>query len=159
MNLFLLGVSGVSLLELKWGSLDWVIILESLRMATLGRPNWILGLKTASCDVRCSWQWFPKPWKSTCETVVCFSFPGKKQKQKQNKNQNFVIYSDSICNQTLFFLVLLQYCTPQPHMPLHSNSVLHQRAQPMHMNFQCAFGFAVKKHGERKSLIFSGLCH
>jgi hypothetical protein len=89
-----------------------------------------LGLKTASCDVRCSWQWFPKPWKSTCEMVVCFSFPGKNQKQKQNKNRNFVIYSESICNQILFFLVLLQYCTPKPQMPLHSNSVLHQRLSP-----------------------------
>jgi len=85
-NLFLLGVSGVSLLELKWVSLDRAI-LESLRKVTLGRMNWILGSKTASGDVRCSWQWFPKPWKSTCQMVVCFSFPGKKQKQKQNKNR------------------------------------------------------------------------
>jgi hypothetical protein len=80
-NLFLLGVSGVSLLELKWVSLDRAI-LESLRKVTLGRMNWILGSKTASGDVRCSWQWFPKPWKSTWPTVVCFSFPGKTPKPK-----------------------------------------------------------------------------
>ncbi len=77
--LLLLGVSGVSLLQLKWVSPDWAI-LESLRKVTLGRMNWILGLKTVSGDVRCSWQWFPKPWKSTWPTVVCFSFPGKKPK-------------------------------------------------------------------------------
>jgi len=81
-----------------------------------------------------------------------FLFPRKKTKAKAK--QKPVVYSESICNQTLFFLVLLQYGTSQPQMSLHSNSVLHQRAQPMHMNFQCALCFAVKKHGERKSSMF-----
>ncbi len=148
MNLLLLGVSGVSLLQLKWVSLDRAI-LESLRKVTLGRMNWNLGLKTASGDVRCSWQWFPKPWKSTWPTVVCFSFPGKETKTRilsctENRSAIKPFSSWFYCSMALLSI----------KMSLRCNSVLHQRAQSMHGNFKRALCFAVKKHGERKSSMF-----
>ncbi len=83
-----------------------------------------------------------------------FLFPWKKTKTRIlscTENQSSI--------KPFFFLVLLQYGTPQPQMSLHCNSVLHQRAQSMHGNFEPDLCFAVKKHGERKSSMFCWLCH
>lgn len=74
-----------------------------------------------------------------------FLFPWKKTKTRMlscTENQSSI--------KPFFFLVLLQYGTPQPQMSLHCNSVLHQRAQSMHGNFEPDLCFAVKKHGEKK---------
>ncbi len=118
MNLLLLGVSGVSLFQLKWVSLDQAI-LKSLRKVTLGRMNSILGLRTALGDVRCSWQWFPKPWKSTWPTVVCFSFPGKKPKPEcchvlriNLQSKPFLPGSIAVWHSSASSVFALLQCTP-----------------------------------------------